>query len=151
MGVKYFRSNSFITLLPCNWYRGDTVVKVLCYKSEGRWFDSIWCHWNFSLTQSFRSHYGPGVDSASRLNEYQGDVLEVKCGRSVRLTTLPPSSAVVKKSGNLNFLEHSGPLQACNGITLPFYPNSLRPPHSPFVLLPASCLNYVEVHYLQQN
>ena len=23
--------------------RGSTVVKVLCYKSEGRWFDSSWC------------------------------------------------------------------------------------------------------------
>jgi len=31
-------------------YRGSTVVNVLCYKSEGRWFDSRWCHWNFSLT-----------------------------------------------------------------------------------------------------
>ena len=30
--------------------RGSTVVKVLCYKSEGRWFDPSWCHWNFSLT-----------------------------------------------------------------------------------------------------
>jgi len=30
--------------------RGSTVVKALCYKSEGRWFDSRWCHWNFSLT-----------------------------------------------------------------------------------------------------
>jgi hypothetical protein len=29
--------------------RGGTVVNVLCYKSEGRWFDSGWC-WNFSLT-----------------------------------------------------------------------------------------------------
>jgi len=29
--------------------RGSTVVKVLCYKSEGRWFDPSWCHWNFSL------------------------------------------------------------------------------------------------------
>ena len=29
---------------------GSTVVKVLCYKSEGRWFDPSWCHWNFSLT-----------------------------------------------------------------------------------------------------
>jgi hypothetical protein len=27
-----------------------TVVKVLCYKSEGRWFDFRWCHWNFSMT-----------------------------------------------------------------------------------------------------
>jgi hypothetical protein len=42
-----------------------------------------------------------------------------KCGRCVRLTTLPPSCAVVKKSGNFNFLEHSGPLQACNGTALP--------------------------------
>ena len=30
--------------------RGSSVVKVLCHKSEGRWFDSSWCHWNFSLT-----------------------------------------------------------------------------------------------------
>jgi len=30
-------------------YCGSTVVKVLCYKSVGRWFDSRWCHWNFSL------------------------------------------------------------------------------------------------------
>jgi len=25
------------------------------------------------------------------------------------------------KSGNLNFLEHSGPLQACKGAALPLY------------------------------
>jgi hypothetical protein len=30
--------------------RGSTVVKVLRFKSEGRWFDPRWCHWNFSLT-----------------------------------------------------------------------------------------------------
>jgi len=30
--------------------RGSSVVKVLCYKSEGRWFDSRWFHWNFPLT-----------------------------------------------------------------------------------------------------
>jgi len=36
---------------------------------------------------------------------------------------LPPSCAVVTKSGNLNFLEPSGPLQACNGTDLPFTPN----------------------------
>ena len=47
-----------------------------------------------------------------------------KGGRCVRLTTLPPSSAVVMKSGNLNFLEHSGPVQACNGTALPFKVNS---------------------------
>jgi len=31
------------------------------------------------------------------------------------LTTLPPSCAVVMKSGNLNFLETCGPLRVCNG------------------------------------
>jgi hypothetical protein len=31
------------------------------------------------------------------------------------LTTLPSSCAVVMKTGNLNFLERSGPLEACNG------------------------------------
>ena len=41
-----------------------------------------------------------------------------KGGRCVRLTTLPPSCAVVTKSGNLNFLETSGPVQACNGTAL---------------------------------
>ena len=30
--------------------RHCTVIKVLCYKSEGRWFDPRWCQWNFSLT-----------------------------------------------------------------------------------------------------
>jgi len=44
-----------------------------------------------------------------------------KGGQCVRLTTLPPSCAVVRKSGNLNFLEPSGPLQACNGTALLFY------------------------------
>jgi hypothetical protein len=51
--------------------RGHAVaqlVEVLRYKPEGRGFD--W-RWNFSLTLSFRPHYGLGVDSASNRNEYQ--------------------------------------------------------------------------------
>ena len=27
--------------------RGSAVVKVLRYKSEGRWFDPGWCQWIF--------------------------------------------------------------------------------------------------------
>ena len=34
---------------------------------------------------------------------------------------LPLSCAVVTKSGNLNFLEPSGPVQACNGTALPLH------------------------------
>ena len=67
---------------------------------------------------SFRSYYGPGVDSASNRNEYQEHFLGGKGGRCLRLTTLPTSCTVVMKSGNLNFLEPSGPLQECNGTTL---------------------------------
>jgi hypothetical protein len=26
------------------------LVEALRYKPEGSWFDSRWCHWNFSLT-----------------------------------------------------------------------------------------------------
>jgi hypothetical protein len=44
-----------------------------------------------------------------------------KGGRCLRLTTLTPSCAFVMKSGNLNFLEPSGPLQACNGIALSLF------------------------------
>jgi hypothetical protein len=69
--------------------------------------------------KSFRSHYGPGVDSSSNRNENQEYFLGGKGGRCVRLTTLPPSCAAVTKSGNLNFLEPSGSVQACNGTDLP--------------------------------
>ena len=44
-----------------------------------------------------------------------------KGGRCVRLTTLPPSCAVVIKSGKLNFLEPSGLIQACSGTNLPIF------------------------------
>jgi hypothetical protein len=42
--------------------RGGAVVEALRYKPEGRGIDSRWCHWNFSLTLSFRLHYGPEVE-----------------------------------------------------------------------------------------
>jgi hypothetical protein len=41
-------------------------------------FDPQWYHWNFSLTESFRPRYIPGVDSASNINEYQEYFLGVK-------------------------------------------------------------------------
>jgi hypothetical protein len=59
------------------------LVEALRYKPEGRWFVSRWCHWNFSLTYSFRPHYGPGVDSTCNS----------KGGRCVGLTNLPTSCA----------------------------------------------------------
>ena len=73
------------------------------------------------MTYYSRPRYGPGVDSALNKNEYQEYFLGGKGGRCVRLTTLPPSCAAVMKSENRNFLEPSGPLQACNGTALLFF------------------------------
>ena len=78
------------------YYNGDCgyavaqLAEALRYKPEGRGFDSGWCQWKFSLTKSFRPHYGPGVDSVSNRNEHQEYFLGGKGGRCVGLTTLPP-------------------------------------------------------------
>ena len=61
-----------------------------------------------------------GVDSASNRNEYQECFLWGKGGRCVGLTTYQLHEPIVLKSGNLNLLELSGSVQACNGTALPF-------------------------------
>ena len=61
--------------------RGGTVVKVLCYKSEGCWFEKkpqLVPLEIFIDIKSFRSHYGPGVESTSNRNEYQEYFMGVK-------------------------------------------------------------------------
>ena len=59
-----------------------------------------------------------------------------KGGRCVRLTNLPLSCAVVMKSGNLKFLEYSGPFQAYNGTALPL-PHRDQQMHNPVRTGPA--------------
>jgi len=68
---------------------------------------------NANYTIGNRTRDLPICSVVPNRNEYQVYFLGVK------LTTLPPSCAVVMKCGNLNFLEPSGPLQACNGTVLP--------------------------------
>ena len=63
--------------------------------------------------QSFRLHYGPGVDSASNRNEYQEYFLGGKDGRCVGLTTLPPSCAECLEIWEL---QAPGTLRACPGL-----------------------------------
>ena len=38
-----------------------------------------------------------------------------------KVDNLPPSCAVVTKSGKMNFLEPFGLIHACNGTALPFF------------------------------
>ena len=58
--------------------RGSTVVKVLCYKSKVAGSISAGVSGFFIDIKFFRSHYGPGVDSASNIHEYQEYFLGVK-------------------------------------------------------------------------
>ena len=99
-------------------YAVAQLVEALRCKPEGRRFDSRWCHWNTSLT-SFRPHYGPGVDSASNRNMYQEYFLVVKVASAEGWQPYHLHVPTVLKSGSLNLLEPSGPVQACNGIALP--------------------------------
>jgi len=101
------------------------LVQALRYKAGGRGFDSRWRHWNFSLTQSFRPHYGPGVYSASNRNEYQecflwGGVKAAGAWSWQLYHLLVPNVFI---SGSLNLLEPSRPVRACNGI-------DMLPPHT---------------------
>ena len=70
-----------------------------------------------SVTQSFQSHCGPRVDSASNRNEYQGYSLGGggKGGRCFGLTTLPPSCAdfikILGASTSWSTRGLSGPVQ----------------------------------------
>ena len=69
------------------------MVKVLCYKSEGRWFDPSWCHSSDRTT---------ALGSTQPLTEISTRSISWgKGGRCVRLATLPPSCAVITKSDDL--------------------------------------------------
>ena len=63
--------------------------------------------------KSFRSHYGPGIDSASNRNEYQEHFQGGKGGRCVRLKTYHHSVPLSRNLGTLtswNPLGHSRPV-----------------------------------------
>jgi hypothetical protein len=49
----------------------DIVVKALCYKPEGRGFETGWGEWFLSIYLILPAALGPGVYSASNRNECQ--------------------------------------------------------------------------------
>jgi hypothetical protein len=51
--------------------RGSIVVKALCYKPQGRRFETRWSQWTFSIYLILPAALGPGVYSAFNKNEYQ--------------------------------------------------------------------------------
>jgi hypothetical protein len=95
------------------------LVEALRYKPEGLGFDSRWCHWIFSLTQSFRPHCGPGVYPASSGNWYQECFLEVKTAGAYVWQPYQLHAPIVLKSEVLKLPETSGSLNDCNWIAVP--------------------------------
>jgi len=86
----------------------------------GRLFDPSWCQWIFNWHKILPIALWP-LGSTQPLTEMSTrSITWGKGGWCVRLTTLPPSCAVVTKSDNLNFLEPSGPLQVYKGTSLTF-------------------------------
>ena len=114
VNIRWLQSN------PLEEARGGQLAETLRYKPEGCGFDSRWFHWNFSLKQSFRPHYGPRTDLASNRNECQEYFLGVKAAGVYSSQPCHLHVPIVLKSGRLNLLEPSGPVQACNGTALPF-------------------------------
>jgi hypothetical protein len=51
--------------------RGSVPVKALCYKPEGRGFDTRWGEWIFSIYRILPAALVPAVHSASNKNEFQ--------------------------------------------------------------------------------
>ena len=89
------------------------LVGAKCYKLEGHKFDSWWCQWNFSLTQSFWMHYRLGVNSASNRDEYQEYFLGGKGSQCIQLTNLLPSCA---ECNDIWEPQPPGTLRACPGL-----------------------------------
>ena len=73
--------NTMVLYCIVLYYMGTAVAQWLrCCATNGKVAGSIPAGVNgfFIDTKSFRSHYGPGVDSASNRNEYQEYFLGVK-------------------------------------------------------------------------
>jgi hypothetical protein len=62
--------------------QGNVVVKALCYKPEGRWFEALWGEWIFSIYLILPATLGPGIHSASNRNEYQNQKNNVSGSRA---------------------------------------------------------------------
>jgi hypothetical protein len=60
------------------------------------------------------------LDSASKRNEYQEYFLAVQAAGAKSWQPHHLHVLIVLKSGSLKLLELSAPVQACNGIALPF-------------------------------
>jgi hypothetical protein len=63
---------ALIAFMAMNWiWYGSVMVKVPCYKPEGRGFETRWGEWFLSSSLILPVALGPGIYSAYNRNEYQ--------------------------------------------------------------------------------
>ena len=114
----------------------------------------------FTLTWSLRPHYGSGVDLASNKNEYREYFLGVKAGGVESWKPYHLNVLIVLKSGTLNFLEPSGPVQGllclfffffyC-GREIYFTPAEIQSPNHPFRCLATKPIELSQFPTLQHT
>ena len=94
-------------------------VDELCYKPEGRGFDSRWGHWNFFYRHN---NFGRTMALGSTQPRIEMSTGSISCGVKAigvyGLWTLPSSWVDCLEIWEPNILEPSGPVRACNGIEL---------------------------------
>ena len=97
------------------------LVQAMRYKPECRGFDFRFCRWNFPLPQSFQPHYislgstQPLTEVSTRYITWGVKAAGRRADRSYYLHV-----SIVLDSARLKLLEPSGPVQACNGVVLPY-------------------------------
>ena len=106
--VAVFDGSSEKKVVSIKINRGSTAVKVLCYKSEGRWFNPSWCHWNFHWHKKNPSDRTMALGSTQPLTEMST--------RSISWGLRRP----VRKADNLTTI-----LCRCHEIWEPYLPGTL--------------------------
>ena len=91
-------------------------VAALCYKSEGRGFDSRWCLWHNPSGRTVALGSTQPLTEMNTRNISWG----VKAADALGWQHYHLHVSIVLKSGSLKLLEPSGVVQACNGLALPY-------------------------------
>jgi len=97
---------------------GSTVVKVLCYKSDGCWFDPSWCQWIFHWHKIHPIALWPWGRISLQQKWVPGVFLGGKGDRCVRLATYHHP---VPLSRNLGALTSWNPLGLSRPVLGPLY------------------------------
>jgi len=103
--------------------------------------------WRGKLRQKYP--WTEGVDSACNRNEHQEHFLGVKAAGMKGWQPYHLHVPTVLKSGRLNLLEPSGPVQVCNGIVLSLLScKSLRPEDDSMSVETRSCLTWAHAYLI---